>query len=158
MKLYDVQVEHMNGSIESLDKYKDKVLLIVNTASKCGYTPQLEELQMLHEKFGDKEFEVLGFPSGQFMRQEFSTNTEILNFCRSNYGVGFTMFGKSKVRGRKKNELFKYLVENSPVRKNKDVKWNFEKFLVNKNGEVINRYSSKVRPSYIKRDIEELLQ
>jgi glutathione peroxidase len=157
MELYDISLEKMDGTLEPMTKYKGKVLLVVNTASKCGYTPQLEEMQSIYKKFQNLDFEILGFPSSQFLRQEFSTNTEILNFCQSNYGVSFPIYGKTKVRGRKINDLYKYLVKNSPVRKNKRVRWNFEKFLINKNGEIINRYSSKVRPSYIKKDIETLL-
>lgn len=158
MGIYDIEVEKMDGSRETLEQFEGDVLLIVNTASKCGYTPQLTDLQDLYEKYKDKGFKVLGFPSGQFLFQEFGTNTEIMNFCRSNYGVSFPMFAKSRVRGPKTNPLYKYLVKNTPVKKKKPVRWNFEKFLVNKNGEIINRYSSKVNPKYINRDIEFLLQ
>jgi glutathione peroxidase len=157
MSIYDIQVETMEGSLESLEKYKNKVLLIVNTASKCGYTPQLEDLQQLYTKYENEDFEILGFPSGQFLRQEFSTNTEILNFCRANYGVSFPMYGKTKVRGRRINKLFDYLVKHTPVKRNKSVRWNFEKFLINRNGEIVNRYSSKVSPRYIKKDIEAMI-
>ena len=155
--IYDIPVEKMSGESDTLSKYRGKVLLIVNTASKCGYTPQLLELQELYEKYGRDGLVVLGFPSGQFLKQEFGTNTEIMNFCRANYGVSFPMYSKTKVKGKNKTPLFKYLIENSPNRNNKRVKWNFEKFLVNRNGEIMNRYLPKVSPRYLKKDIEYLL-
>jgi glutathione peroxidase len=158
MSIYDIEVERINGELKTLEEYKGNVLLIVNTASKCGYTPQLTDLQELYEAHKDQGFNVLGFPSGQFLFQEYSTNTEIMNFCRSNYGVSFPMFAKTRVRGRRANPLFKYLVKKTPVKNKIPVRWNFEKFLINRNGEIINRYSSKVNPKYIKRDIEFLLQ
>lgn len=157
MEIYDIIVEKMDGEEVTLEAYKDKVLLIVNTASKCGYTPQFQDLQELYEEFGNEDFEILGFPSGQFLKQEYESNTEILHYCRTNYGVSFPMFSKTLVKGRKISGLYKYLTSNSPVRKGKKIKWNFEKFLVNKNGEIVNRYLSKVRPWDLKSDIESLL-
>ena len=157
MSIYDINIEHMDGHITTLEEHKGKVLLIVNTASKCGYTPQLQDMQDLYRKYKDKGLEIIGIPSGQFLRQEFSTNTEIMAFCRENYGVSFPMYAKSKVKGKRKAPIFQYLIEHTPVRQGKQIKWNFEKFLVNKNGEIINRYSSKVNPRYIAKDIELVL-
>ena len=155
--VYDFKVKNIKSEIVDLKQYSGKIILIVNTASKCGYTPQLQDLQDLYDKYKDSGLVILGFPTRQFLKQEFDTNTEILNFCRANYGVSFPMYAKTKVRGKNKTKLFKYLIENSPNRRNKKVKWNFEKFLVNRNGAIVNRYSAKVNPKYIKKDIEILL-
>ena len=157
MSIYDIEVERMSGDVIKLGAYQGEVLLIVNTASKCGYTPQLSDLQDLYDAYKEKGFRVLGFPSRQFLFQEYTTNSEIMDFCRSNYGVNFPMFAKSRVRGRRANKLYKYLVKNTPVKRNKQVRWNFEKFLISRNGEIMNRYSSKTNPKYISDDIEKLL-
>jgi glutathione peroxidase len=157
MKLYDVKVQKMDGSEVLLEEYKGKVLLIVNTASKCGFTPQLEGLEALYEKYKDKGFVILGFPCNQFLRQDPGSNEEILEFCQLNYGVTFPMFAKLKVRGKEQSELYKYLLANTPVRKNKSIKWNFEKFLVDREGNIVNRFESKITPESIEKDIEELL-
>jgi glutathione peroxidase len=155
--LYNLKVETIQGVETTLDKYKGKTLLIVNIASKCGYTPQLLGLEKLYKKYKDKGLEILGFPCNQFLKQAPGTNTEIMNFCQSNYGVTFDVFGKLNVKGREQSSLYKYLIEHTPIRKGKKVKWNFEKFLVNQNGEIINRYLPKVTPEYIEGDLEEIL-
>lgn len=157
MKLYDVKVQKMDGSEVLLEEYKGKVLLIVNTASKCGFTPQFEGLEALYEKYKDKGFVILGFPCNQFLRQDPGSNEEILEFCQLNYGVTFPMFAKLKVRGKEQSELYKYLLAYTPVRKNKSIKWNFEKFLVDREGNIVNRFESKITPESIEKDIEELL-
>jgi glutathione peroxidase len=157
MKIYDFKVETIEGLQTDLSKYKDKVLLIVNTATKCGYTPQLIGLEKLHKKYREKGFEVIGFPCNQFLKQAPGTNTEILTFCQHNYGVTFDIFGKLNVKGRKIHPLYKYLVKHSPIRIGKKVKWNFEKFLINRNGEIVGRYLPKVEPEYIDGDIKILL-
>lgn len=157
MILYDVKVKKMDGSEVLLEEYKGKVLFIVNTASKCGFTPQFEGLEALYEKYADKGFVILGFPCNQFLRQDPGTNEEIIEFCQLNYGVTFPMFAKLKVRGKEQSELYKYLLGNTPVRKNKSIKWNFEKFLVDREGNIVNRFESKITPKSIEKDIEELL-
>lgn len=157
MNLYDLTVENMQGKEISLSEYKDKVILIVNTASKCGFTPQFEMLQEMYLELKDQDFIILGFPCNQFFKQDPGSNKDILEFCQLNYGVSFPMFAKLNVKGKDQSELYKYLVENTPVNKGKKVKWNFEKFLVNKQGEIVNRYASNVKPEAFKDDIKELL-
>jgi glutathione peroxidase len=157
MNLYDLTVENMQGKEISLSEYKDKVVLIVNTASKCGFTPQFEMLQEMYLELKDQDFFILGFPCNQFFKQDPGSNKDILEFCQLNYGVSFPMFAKLNVKGKEQSELYKYLVENTPVNKGKKVKWNFEKFLVNKQGEIVNRYASNVKPEAFKDDIKELL-
>jgi glutathione peroxidase len=155
--IFNIQVEKYTGEISTLEEHKGKVILIVNTASKCGYTPQLEGLQYLYKKYGEKGFVVLGFPCNQFLKQEPGTMKEITDFCRTNYGVSFPLYAKVKVKGSNQSDIYKYLVQNSPIRKGKKVKWNFEKFLINRNGEIVNRYVPKVVPEELKSDIEKLL-
>lgn len=157
MSFYDIEVEKSTGELVNLKEYEGKVVLIVNIASKCGYTPQLTGLQEVYERYKDDGLVILGFPCNQFLRQAPGTNTEILNFCQANYGVSFPVYGKLNVKGTKQSDLYKYLTENSPVKKGKKVKWNFEKFLINRHGEIINRYSSNVVPEYIKEDIKAIL-
>lgn len=157
MSLFDIVVETVEGLEVTLEDYKDKVVLIVNVASKCGYTPQLLGLEKVYKKYKDQGFVIIGFPCNQFLKQSPGTNTEILNFCQSNYGVTFPIFGKLDVKGRNQSPLYKYLVEHSPVRQGKKVKWNFEKFLINRNGVIINRYLGKVTPEYIENDIKEVI-
>ena len=123
MNLYDIEVETMRGETIKLEEYKGKVLLIVNTASKCGFTPQFAGLEALHKKYYDKGLRILGFPCNQFLRQDPGSNKDILEFCQLNYGVSFEMFKKIFVKGKKIHPLFDFLVSNSPQRKNKKVKW-----------------------------------
>ncbi len=157
MSLYDIRVEKMTGVEIPLSSYQGKTVLIVNTASKCGFTPQFEGLEALYEKYKDQDFVVLGFPCNQFLGQDPGSNEEILSFCQLNYGVTFPMFSKLNVRGKDQHPLFKYLIQYSPVRKGKSIKWNFEKFLINKDGDIVNRYVSKVTPQEIEKDIEAIL-
>ncbi|WP_163538929.1 glutathione peroxidase [Gracilibacillus sp. YIM 98692] len=154
MSIYDYQVEAINGEKILLKKYKGKVLLIVNTASKCGFTPQYEGLQNLYEKYHEKGLEVLGFPSNQFMNQEPGTNEEIEQFCQMNYGVSFPMFAKINVRGDKAHPLFQYLSSQAPGVVSNHIKWNFTKFLVDREGQVIKRYSPKTTPEKLEAEIE----
>lgn len=153
MNIYDIEAVTIEGEKIRLSDYKDKVLLIVNTASKCGFTPQFEGLEKLYEMHGPKGLEILGFPCNQFKEQDPGTNDEIKNFCMINYGVSFQMFGKIDVNGEKRHPLFNYLIENAPERKGKDIAWNFEKFLVDRKGNIIKRYSSMKKPSGIEKDI-----
>ena len=157
MNLYDIQVKKMDGTSINLDQYKGKVLLIVNTASKCGFTPQFKGLEELYNTYKDKDFVILGFPCNQFLHQDPGTDKEILDFCQLNYGVTFPMFSKIDVRGKGQHELYHYLISHSPVLAGKSIKWNFEKFLINRQGEIVNRFISKVTPKEIASSIEELL-
>lgn len=121
------------------------------------YTPQLAGLQDLYKTYKDQDFVVLGFPCNQFLKQEPGSMGEILDFCQTNYGVSFPIYAKLKVKGRHQAKLYDYLVNYSPERKGKKIKWNFEKFLINREGEIIHRYKPKVTPEDIKEDIENLL-
>ena len=157
--VYDFTVTSIMGLPKSLADYKGKVLLIVNTASKCGFTPQFEGLQALYEKYHDEGFEILGFPCNQFMNQDPGTNEEIQNFCEVNYGVTFPMFAKVDVNGADAHPLYEYLKKAAPgVLGLKAIKWNFTKFLVDAEGNVVRRFEPNVEPASIEPDIEALLQ
>jgi glutathione peroxidase len=156
--IYDFTVTSMMGLPKSLADYKGKVLLIVNTASKCGFTPQFEGLQALYEKYHDKGFEILGFPCNQFMNQDPGTNEEIQNFCQVNYGVTFPMFAKIDVNGSDAHPLYEHLKKAAPGALGmKVIKWNFTKFLVDAQGNVLKRFEPNVEPADIAPDIEALL-
>lgn len=156
--IYDISVKTIEGKTITLSEYKGKVMLIVNTASKCGFTPQYEGLQKLHESFGNKGLAVLGFPCNQFASQEPGTSEEIVKFCSTNYGVTFQMFDKIDVNGDNAHPLYVYLKKEAPgVLGTEGIKWNFTKFLVTKDGKIYNRYSSNTAPADIQKDIEELL-
>ena len=156
--LYDFKVKDIKGNEVSLEKYKGKVLLIVNTASKCGFTPQFKELQELYRDYKDKGLEILGFPCNQFGHQDPGNNETIKEFCTLNYGVTFTMFEKIDVNGDNAHPLYKYLKSEAKGLLGSKIKWNFTKFLVDSNGKVIKRYASTVKPLAIKADIENLLE
>ena len=141
----DVVVKDMNGKDVKLSGYKGKVLLIVNVASKCGYTPQYKGLQEIYSKYKDKGFDILAFPCNDFGGQEPGTNDEIKEFCSVNYGVNFTLFDKIKVLGDEKEPLYARLI-NNPNTENGDIKWNFEKFLISKDGTIVKRFRSKIEP------------
>ena len=158
MTVYDFVVTAANGEEKKLQDYKGQVLLIVNTASKCGFTPQYEGLQTLYEKFSGRGFSVLGFPCNQFGHQEPGTNEEIQNFCQVTYQVTFPVFAKVDVNGNEAHPLFKYLKQAVPgVLHSESIKWNFTKFLINRNGEVIKRYAPQTSPEAISEDIEKLI-
>jgi glutathione peroxidase len=144
-KLYSITVKDIEGREISLNDYSGKVLLIVNVASKCGYTPQYEGLQKIFEKYKSQSFEILAFPCNDFKGQEPGTNSEIKEFCSSNYGVTFKLFDKIKVLGAEKSPLYDLLINSESIEKG-DVKWNFEKFLISKEGSVVGRFRSKVSP------------
>ncbi|OMD02431.1 glutathione peroxidase [Paenibacillus sp. FSL R5-0636] len=159
MSIYDFEVNTLKGEEESLSKYQGKVLLVVNTASKCGFTPQYKGLQEVYEKFKDRGFEVLGFPSNQFAGQEPGESNEIAEYCEINYGVTFPMFEKIDVKGDEAHPLFKYLSKEAPgVLGSKSVKWNFTKFLVDQDGRVLKRFAPKTTPQQIESDISKLLK
>lgn len=140
---HDMTAKTLGGKDLKFSEYKGKVVLVVNIASKCGYTPQLKGLQELQTKHKSEGFEVLGFPSNSF-RQEPLAGEKISNFCKLNYGVDFTIFRKSDVKGKTKHPVFAFLTDHS--KNKKEVSWNFEKFLVGRDGQVVGRYASSVSP------------
>ncbi|EAD5705083.1 glutathione peroxidase [Listeria innocua] len=154
MNVHDFSEQAMNGKEIALSDYKGKVLLIVNTASKCGLTPQLEGLEKMYKKLGGDNFEILGFPCNQFLRQDPGSDEEILEFCQMNYGVTFQMFSKIKVKGKDAAPLYKYLTEQTGGKK---VEWNFAKFLIDENGEVVERFPSKMKPEDFEDKVEALV-
>ena len=157
MSIYDFTVKDTFGDDVSLADYKGKVLLIVNTASKCGFTPQFEGLEKLYTELSGKGFEILGFPCNQFANQDPGTNEEIRNFCLMNYGVSFPMFEKIDVNGDNAAPLYQYLKSEKGGIGGKNIKWNFTKFLIGKDGEVLKRYASAHTPEDIRDDIVKLL-
>ena len=145
--VYDFTVETIDGEEISLDKYKGKTILIVNVASKCGFTPQYEGLQELYEKYKDKDFYVLGFPCNQFGNQEPGSEEDIKEFCSTNFDVNFPMFSKIEVNGDDAHPLYKFLKEKaSGTLGTKSIKWNFTKFLIDKEGNIVDRYGSAKTP------------
>ncbi|MFD0827874.1 glutathione peroxidase [Neobacillus sp. M.A.Huq-85] len=158
MAIYEFNAKTIDGADVSLEQFRGKVLLVVNTASKCGFTPQFNELQQIYEKYKDKGFAVLGFPCNQFMNQEPANEEEIKSFCELNYGVTFPMFAKVDVNGSQAHPLFNYLASQAPgVMGSKAIKWNFTKFLVDQTGNVHKRYAPSTKPFEIVKDIEGLL-
>jgi len=181
MKTYDFKFKTIDGEDSSLNQYKGKVILVVNTASKCGFTPQYGDLQKLYEKHNSEGFEIVGFPSNQFAGQEPANNSEVKNFCEINFGVTFPLSEKIDVRGNDAHPLFKYLTQQlafkgfdmeNPngkmiysVLKEKfpeyllddSIKWNFTKFLIDRQGNVVGRYESPTEPMDIEADIQKLL-
>jgi glutathione peroxidase len=156
--IYDFTMTTITGEEKSLADYKGKVLLIVNTASKCGHTKQFGPLEELYQKYKDQGFVILGFPCNQFAGQDPGTSEEILEFCQMNYGVTFPMFEKIKVNGKEAHPLYNYLKANVPegVDKNR-IKWNFTKFLINSDGEIVDRFVSKQKPNEIDAHVAKLL-
>lgn len=157
MTIYDIEVQQPNGETYQLDTYKDKVMLIVNTASECGFTPQFEGLQALYEKYKDQDFIVLGFPCNQFGGQEPGSGEEATQNCKINYGVSFPMHEKIDVKGDNQHPLYKFLTEAQNGLFNEKIKWNFTKFLVDKQGNVVQRFSPQKKPTQIESEIEALL-
>lgn len=143
--VYDFKVDGLTGGKIDLSQYKGKKILIVNTASKCGYTPQYKELEELYEKYKDKVV-VIGFPANNFLWQEPGSNNEIAEFCTKNYSVTFPMAAKVSVKGKDMHPLFKWLIEQPNPDFTGSIKWNFEKFLLDENGKLIHRYRSAVNP------------
>ena len=156
--VYDFAVNDIHGKERKLAQYKDKVLLIVNTASKCGFTPQYKGLEALHKKMHPRGLEVLGFPCNQFGAQEPGNAKEIESFCEINYGVSFPLFAKIDVNGAHAAPLYQYLKKEKPgLLGSEAIKWNFTKFLVDRKGNVVERYAPNVEPADIAADIEKLL-
>lgn len=158
MSVYDFEVETIKGERQSLASYKGDVMLIVNTATKCGLAPQFKGLQKLHETYADQGLSVLGFPSGQFMNQELDDNEAIAETCELNHGVTFPLFSKIDVNGDTAHPLYKYLTKEAPGALGlKAIKWNFTKFLIDREGKVVKRYAPTDSPDKIEADIQKLL-
>lgn len=156
--IYDFTVQDIKGNDHNMAEYRGKVLLIVNTASKCGFTPQFEGLQALHTDLGERGLEVLGFPCNQFLNQDPADNGAISQFCSLNYGVDFPMFAKIEVNGPGAHPLYRFLKQEAKgLMGSEKVKWNFTKFLVNREGQVVRRYPPTSKPEAIRTDIEKLL-
>ncbi len=158
-RVHDFSARDLQGQDVPLSRYQGKVLLVVNTASECGFTPQYKGLQKLYEQYHDQGLEVLGFPCNQFANQEPGSEEDIGSFCDMNYGVSFPIFGKIDVNGDEAHPLFRHLKSEAPgVLGSKAIKWNFTKFLVDRDGRVVERYGSKDKPEDIAPDIEKLLR
>jgi glutathione peroxidase len=156
--IYDFTAKSLQGKDVPLSDFKDKVLLIVNTASKCGFTPQYAGLEALYEKLSGKGLTILGFPCNQFGQQEPGGAEEIGSFCQTNYGVSFPMFDKIDVNGPKTHPLYQYLKDKQPgILGTKNIKWNFTKFLVDKSGNVVDRFAPITKPQDIEKSIEKVL-
>lgn len=157
MSIYDFKATTIQGEEKSLVDYKGKPVLIVNTASKCGFTPQFKGLQELYEKYKDQGFEILGFPCNQFNNQDPGDDDEIEDYCQVNYGVTFQMFSKVDVKGENTHPLFAYLTEEAKGLLTKQVKWNFTKFLVDKEGNVVKRFAPQTKPADIEENIKKVI-
>ena len=152
--IYDFSVKDSDLKKVHLKNYKDKVILIVNVASYCGLTYQYKDLELLYKKYKDRGFEILGFPCNQFALQEPGNNKDIKNFCDTKYGISFKILNKINVNGSKEDPFYTFLKEQKPgIGGTKQIKWNFTKFLINKNGEVVDRFSPQVEP----KDIESYI-
>ena len=157
MSIYDFTVRDASGNDVSLSEYKGKVLLIVNTATGCGFTPQYEGLQSMYEKFSEKGFEILDFPCNQFLGQAPGTEQEIVAFCKGRFGVTFKQFAKINVNGKNEIPLYTYLKEQQGGKMGSRIKWNFTKFLVDREGNVVNRFAPTDKPEDIEKFVEQLL-
>ena len=156
--IYEFTANDLTGNVVHFKDFEGKVLLIVNTASKCGFTPQFAGLQELHAKYHEKGLVVIGFPCNQFGAQEPGSATEIGAFCQKNYGVSFPMFAKIEVNGDNAHPLYQHLKKSAPgVLGSEAIKWNFTKFLIDRNGQVVKRYASATAPEALAADIEQLL-
>lgn len=157
MNIYDFKVKDAKGNEVSLADYKGKVLLIVNTATGCGFTPQYEGLQKLYDNYKDKGFEILDFPCNQFGNQAPGSEEEIVNFCTLNYGTTFKQFAKIEVNGENEEPLYTFLKSQKGGFLGSKIKWNFTKFLVNRDGKVVERFASTVTPEKLEKSVKELL-
>ena len=157
--IHEFSAATLGGKEKSLTEYKGKEVLIVNTASKCGFTPQYAGLEAIYEKYKDQGFVILGFPCNQFGAQEPGSESEIEQFCQVNYGVKFPMFGKIDVNGSNAHPLYKFLTSEKPgILGLEAIKWNFTKFLIDKDGNPVKRYAPNTKPEDIAGDIEKLLK
>ena len=159
MSIYDFKATDILGQERELSAYKGKVLLIVNTASKCGFTPQFEGLEAMYKELHEKGLEVLGFPCNQFAQQDKGSDSEIAGFCMKNYGVSFPMFSKIEVNGDNAHPLYQYLKKEARgILGTQKIKWNFTKFLINQDGKVIKRFAPTTKPEDIAKQVRALLQ
>lgn len=158
MKFYDFTAKKMNGQNVHMEEYKGKVVIVVNTASKCGLTPQFKELEELYEKYKDQGLAILGFPCNQFAKQDPANNDEIHSFCQLNYGVTFDMFEKIDVNGENAHPLYKFLKKEAKGLFGNEIKWNFAKFVIDKNGNVVRRFAPTVKPNKMEHKVKELLK
>ena len=157
MSIYDYTVKDNKGADVKMEEYKGKVLLIVNTATGCGFTPQYDGLQDLYEKYHEKGFEILDFPCNQFANQAPGTEEEIESFCQARFGITFKQFAKIKVNGEGEEPLYTYLKSKKSGALGKNIKWNFTKFLVDREGNVVDRYAPTTTPEKIDADVAKLL-
>ena len=157
MNIYDLEVKDKDGKVVSMETYRGKVLLIVNTATGCGFTPQYEGLQSLYNKYQDKGLEILDFPCNQFGNQAPGNEQEIMTFCQLNYNTTFPLFAKIEVNGEYADPLFTYLKSQQKGMMGSNIKWNFTKFLVDKEGNVVDRFAPTVTPDKLESQIIELL-
>ena len=155
--IYQFEAELLNEQNKQFSDYAGKVLLIVNTASKCGFTPQFSGLEKLYEKYKDQGLEVLGFPCNQFGGQDPGSNEQIGEFCQKNYGVSFPMFSKVDVKGPEAHAIFRYLTNNSKGILGNGIKWNFTKFLIGRDGKVLSRFAPTTKPEDLEVEIEKVL-
>lgn len=155
--VYEFSVPTSTGDEQSLKAYQGKVLLIVNTASKCGFTPQYEGLQQLHDRYAQQGLEIVAMPCNQFRGQEPGTNAEVQEFCQMNYGLSFSVMGKIDVNGPGRHPLYSYLTSQAGGLFNDNIKWNFTKFLVDRQGQVVERFATITKPADIAKSIEKLL-
>jgi len=158
LTLYDFSLKALDGSDFNLTSLKGKVMLIVNTASKCGFTGQYAGLEQLHRQYGDKGLLIIGVPCNQFANQEPGSSSEIAEFCKLTYDVSFPLMAKVDVNGKNADPLFVWLKKQAPGTLGSSVKWNFTKFLVQKDGRTVKRYAPTVEPDSLKGDIEKALQ
>lgn len=157
-KIYQFEAELLDGKEKSFKDYEGKVLLIVNTASKCGFTPQYSGLEKLYQKYKAQGLEILGFPCNQFGGQEPGSSDQIASFCQKNYGVSFPMFAKVNVKGPEAHVIFRFLTNNSKGILGSGIKWNFTKFLVGRDGQVIDRFAPTTKPEALEQAIEDALK
>lgn len=157
MNFYDLEINTPQGKILKMSNFKNKTILVVNTATKCGLAPQFDELEELHQSYKDKGLVVLGFPSNQFLNQEPETNATVEETCRINHGVTFQLTQKIDVNGKNTHPIFKYLKDELSGSLGKKIKWNFTKFLISPDGLPFKRYSPTTKPGKIEKDIRELI-
>lgn len=158
MNFYDFKAKDIDGEMVSMEEFKGQVVLVVNTASKCGFTPQFAELEELYKKYKDEGLVILGFPCNQFANQDPGTDAEIKTFCMQNYGVSFPMFSKVKVNGDDALPLFKFLKDEQGGSVGSFIKWNFTKFLISRTGEVVDRFAPNTTPEEIEPEIQAELK
>lgn len=157
MSIYEFKVNDYTGKEVSLEKYKGKVLLIVNTATKCGFTPQYDGLEALYAKYKEQGFEILDFPCNQFLKQAPGTSEEIHSACVLRFSIAFDQFEKIDVNGKNEHPLYTYLKANAPENKGKKIEWNFSKFLVDREGNIVGRYNHFVTPEQLDEKVKALL-